>query len=156
MELQMRKDQLAKDIEDEDQKLEKILKKKNKLENFISEKISENKQAKRQLEKEIEDIKARQEKRRSEEIARNKIEKLQPENLKLLEYIDGKIEAKEKELECPVCFEVASVPIFCCDDQHIICSDCRPKVSTCPECRDPYPAKPRRHRYAEKAAEELA
>ena len=124
-------------------------------------------------EKESEDIKARQERQKSEEMARNKIEKLQPENLRLLEYIDGKIEAKEKELECPVCFEVASVPIFCCDDQHIICSDCRPKViyldletlfyvnnlfqvSTCPECRDPYPAKPRRHRYAEKAAEELA
>ena len=128
MELQMRKDQLVKDIEDGDQKLEKILKKKTKLENFIAEKVNENKRAKRQLEKEIEDIKARQERQKSEEMARNKIEKLQPENLRLLEYIDGKIEAKEKELECPVCFEVASVPIFCCDDQHIICSDCRPKV----------------------------
>ena len=29
-------------------------------------------------------------------------------------------------------------------------------MSTCPECRNPYPARPRRHRYAEKAAEELA
>merc|ERR1719300_961643 len=98
--------------------------------------------AKSQLEKEIEDIKVRQEKHRSQEMAKNKIKKLQPENLRLLEYIDSKIEAKEKELECPVCLEVASVPIFCCDDQHIICSDCRPKVSVCPECRDPYPAKP--------------
>ena len=29
-------------------------------------------------------------------------------------------------------------------------------MSTCPECRNRYPARPRRHRYAEKAAEELA
>ena len=29
------------------------------------------------------------------------------------------------------------------------------QVSICPECREPYPTKPRRHRYAEKAAEEL-
>jgi len=71
-------------------------------------------------------------------------------------YIDNKIKAKEKELECPVCFEVASAPIFMCSDLHLICSDCKPKVSICPECREPYPKKAKRHRYAEKAAEELA
>jgi len=77
-------------------------------------------------------------------------------NMQLLDYIDNKIAAKEKELECPVCFEVASAPIFMCSDLHLICSDCRPKVSICPECREPYPTKAKRHRYAEKAAEELA
>jgi len=77
-------------------------------------------------------------------------------NMQLLEYIDNKIAAKEKELECPVCLEVASAPIFMCSDLHLICSDCRPKVSICPECREPYPDKAKRHRYAEKAAEELA
>ena len=30
------------------------------------------------------------------------------------------------------------------------------QVSICPECREPYPSKAKRHRYAEKAAEELA
>merc|ERR1712099_36175 len=70
--------------------------------------------------------------------------------------IDKKIEAKESDLECPVCFEVCAAPIYSCDEQHIICSECRPKVSTCPECREPYPEKPRRHRYAEKSSEELA
>ena len=30
------------------------------------------------------------------------------------------------------------------------------QVSICPECREPYPEKAKRHRYAEKAAEELA
>ena len=29
-------------------------------------------------------------------------------------------------------------------------------MSVCPECREPYPDKPRRHRFAERAAEELA
>ena len=127
-EMQIRKNQMINDIDEKDQKLEKLVKKKTKLENFIEEKMSENKQAKRQLEKEIEDIKAKlEETQRSQELAK-KMERLQPENLKLLEYIDSQIDAKEKELECPVCLEVASVPIFCCDDQHIICSDCRPKV----------------------------
>ena len=49
-------------------------------------------------------------------------------NLQWLESIERKIEAKEKKLECPVCFEVAACPIFCYDDQHIICCKCRPKV----------------------------
>ena len=30
-----------------------------------------------------------------------------------------------------------------------------PQVSECPECRQPYPGRPRRHRYAERAAKEL-
>ena len=64
---------------------------------------------------------------------------------------------------------MASIPIFCCDDQHLICCNCRPKVnifklcfdlffqvSVCPECREVYPKKARRHRYAEKAAERLS
>ena len=50
-------------------------------------------------------------------------------NMQLLEYIDNKIAAKEKELECPVCLEVAYAPIFMCNDLHLICSDCRPKVT---------------------------
>ena len=52
--------------------------------------------------------------------------------MQLLEYIDNKIAAKEKELECPVCFEVASAPIFMCSDLHLICSDCKPKVTSFP------------------------
>ena len=53
-------------------------------------------------------------------------------NMQLLEYIDNKIAAKEKELECPVCLEVASAPIFMCSDLHLICCDCRPKVTSHP------------------------
>ena len=58
-----------------------------------------------------------------------------------------------------------------CQEQHLICSHCRPKVKECPECRVVYQGPPRRHRsvarvnmmakhidifrYAEKTAEEL-
>ena len=76
-------------------------------------------------------------------------------NKELFEFIQTQIIEKEKELECPVCLDVASSPIFMCSEQHLICSTCRPKLSNCPECRVGYYGKNRRHRYAEKTAEEL-
>merc|ERR1719195_906547 len=87
-----------------------------------------------------------------EDVSANEIK---PEIQKFLDNINNKIETKERDLECPICMEVCTAPIFCCDEQHIICSSCRPKVSVCPECREPYPEKPRRHRFAEKAARDL-
>ena len=40
-------------------------------------------------------------------------------------------------IECPVCFEtIFSAPIFQCHNGHIVCKDCRPKLETCPICRD--------------------
>ena len=77
-------------------------------------------------------------------------------NKQLLDFIDKQIADKEKDLECPVCLEVASAPIFMCSEQHLICTNCRPKVKECPECRLQYEGKPKKHRYAEKMAEELA
>ena len=127
-ELQTIKNQLVKDKEDRDKRLGQLLRKKNKLENFISDTISENKETKIQLEKEMGEIKVRlQQIENSDEAPLNKIV-ARPENLELFDYINSQIEAKEKELECPVCLEVAAAPIFSCEDQHIICSHCRPKV----------------------------
>jgi len=41
-------------------------------------------------------------------------------------------------LECPVCLRVPrSSPIFQCARGHVVCGECRPNVSTCPQCRDP-------------------
>lgn len=37
--------------------------------------------------------------------------------------------------ECPVCFEFALPPIMQCQSGHIVCSNCRPKLSCCPTCR---------------------
>ena len=73
----------------------------------------------------------------------------------LLDFIGHEISEKERELECPVCLDVAASPILMCSEQHLICGSCRPKVSQCPECREWYTGKDRRHRYAEKIREEL-
>ena len=127
-ELKISKDQLLKSTEDKDEQLVKLLKKKNKLEKFITEKVSEKKEAKSRLEKEIEEIKVR-----SKETERDGKSETQPEtSLKMLvEYINDQIESKERELECPVCLALAYPPLFCCEDQHLICAECRPKVCTC-------------------------
>ena len=68
------------------------------------------------------------------------------------------IEEKEANLECPVCLETASMPIYMCLQSHLICSDCRPSVTCCPVCREryrDYGGNYRRHRYAEREVEEL-
>ena len=67
------------------------------------------------------------------------------------------IKDKEADLECPVCLEIADSPIYSCQESHVICSTCMPKLSSCPECRQSFKGKglPRRHRYAEKSAVEL-
>jgi len=72
-----------------------------------------------------------------------------------IDFIDKEIEEKERDLECPVCLEIAACPIYMCSESHLICSYCKPKVKKCPECRMKYGAKPKIHRYAEKTAEEL-
>jgi hypothetical protein len=76
---------------------------------------------------------------------------------KLLEFLTISIFEKEKDLECPVCLETASAPIYSCQENHLICSSCRPMVKMCPECRMEYGEKKvlRRHRYAEKTVVEL-
>ena len=46
------------------------------------------------------------------------------------------ISAKKSLLECPVCYETASLPIHKCPKEHLICSKCLPKMDQkCPTCR---------------------
>ncbi|CAA7055665.1 unnamed protein product [Microthlaspi erraticum] len=41
-------------------------------------------------------------------------------------------------LDCPICFEALTIPIFQCENGHIVCSSCCPKLSnTCPSCTLP-------------------
>ena len=65
---------------------------------------------------------------------------------RLLDFMAKSIKEKEADLECPVCMETAEAPIFMCQEMHLICSSCRPKVKECPECRVAYQGAPRRHR----------
>ena len=78
-------------------------------------------------------------------------------NGELLRFIEKQIEDAEKELECPVCLEIAlETPIFSCDEDHLICSKCRVKVLSCPVCRVEYPRGGcKRLRGAERVAEKL-
>merc|ERR1712126_664718 len=123
--LQENRDKLVQGIRDKDEKLKKFSKKKNKLENFMEEHVGKNRKAKNELEREILEIKGKIEGLRKV----NKRVEEQPESrlrVKWLESIENRIEMEEKELECPVCLEVASIPIFCCEKLHLICSKCRP------------------------------
>ena len=66
------------------------------------------------------------------------------------------IAKKEEDLECSVCLEIARVPIFMCSEQHIISSCCSAEIAKCPLCREELSRPLRKHRYAEKEAEEVA
>ena len=64
----------------------------------------------------------------------------------MMDFLSQSIKEKEEHLECPVCLETAEAPIFTCQEMHLICANCRPKLKECPECRAPYQPQPRRHR----------
>ena len=49
-------------------------------------------------------------------------------------FFDDMIAKKETELECPVCLDTVSSPIFCCPDLHLICSQCLPKLPKPAKC----------------------
>ena len=76
---------------------------------------------------------------------------------RLIHYLVKSISEKEAELECPVCLRVveAGAAVFSCQQQHLLCSDCRQRVRECPQCREKYSEPPLRHRFAEKMAREL-
>merc|ERR1719462_171563 len=78
-----------------------------------------------------------------------------PVDAKMVEFLKQAVEKKEEDLKCPICLETAKSPIFMCPDSHIICSECAPKVQTCPQCRVELPTPLKRHRFAEKIAMDL-
>ena len=76
---------------------------------------------------------------------------------RLIHYLVRSISEKEAELECPVCLRVveAGAAVFSCQQQHLLCAACRPRVTECPECREKFSQPPVRHRWAEKMAGDL-
>lgn len=78
------------------------------------------------------------------------------DNQQIIQLLTKNIEELNTSLECPVCFEIAKVPIFQCGDGHLICSTCKPKINKCPECRKLYSRNLIRNRYAERDSEKLA
>ena len=170
-ELQTQHGRIVEEVKEKDKAVFKLNKKRKNLEAYIDTSVEETKKKIAALEAEVKSLQISLPPLAAKVEASASDSHQQP-NLQLLQFINMKIEAREQELECPVCLETASIPIFACNDMHLICSNCRPKVksqtcnfssilvfsqvSTCPECRESYPSKAKRHRYAEKAAEELA
>ena len=72
-----------------------------------------------------------------------------------IQQITKEIEEKERDLECPVCFDICARPIFMCHLSHQICKQCRPKVKVCPQCRQPFRKQMQRHKVKEKTSNQL-
>jgi len=144
----------------EEDKIQKYECKRLKLEGYIENELKKNKEREMDIEVTIQDLETKLNDIKilrddpQNQVSTNRAQPIEL-NKELLNFIDNQISEKEKELECPVCLEVAESPIFMCSELHLICCNCRPKVKACPECRIEYEGKPKRHRYAEKTAEEL-
>jgi len=141
-----------------DENIKKIEKKKKKLENFLQSYSTEANTNIAKLQKEIDSLQRML--RQPDEIPTEPVESevMTKANPELLQFMERQIDAVEKELECPICLEVASQPpIYKCEEDHLICSKCRVKVRCCPQCREEYPEGPhKRYRGAERQAERLA
>ena len=158
-ELNLEKRDLLEACDREDEKVLKYECKRLKLEGYIENELKKNKERELDIEVTIQNLETKLDEINNPRGNNNQgfTNRSQPVELnkQLLDFIDDQISEKEKELECPVCLEVAESPIFMCSELHLICCNCRPKLKACPECRIEYEGKPKRHRYAEKTAEEL-
>ena len=61
-----------------------------------------------------------------------------------------------RELECPVCMNVAKPPIYQCEEGHIICQQCKPNLENCPSCNKKYSEPTIRCRFAEKLSDKYS
>ena len=156
--LNIEKRETVQECDAADENIKKIEKKKKKLENFLQSYSTEANTNIAKLNKEIDSLQRML--KEPNEISTEPVEAevMTKANPELLQFMERQIDAVEKELECPICLEVASqAPIFKCEEDHLICSKCRVKVRCCPQCREEYPEGPhKRYRGAERQAERLA
>jgi len=83
-------------------------------------------------------------------------QKMKEEKSSLSSFLSESIAKKESLLECPVCFNIASPPIFKCPSEHLICSRCLPSIKgKCPTCRTSIKGPEKKFRLAEEIFEEL-
>ena len=160
MERQKEIAKLEAECEVADKDMKKQEKKKKRLEDYLESYTSEAKAKLKKLQTEIDSMKgmlSSPEKQNCTKPAPPSDEATNA-SAQLLRFISKQIEDAEKELECPVCLEIAlEAPIYRCEEDHLICSKCRGKVSSCPYCRVNYPKGAwKRLRGAERGAEKLA
>merc|ERR1719264_1746094 len=99
-----------------DENIKKIEKKKKKLENFLASYSTEANTNIAKLQKEIDSLQRML--REPDKIPTVPIESevMTKANPELLQFMERQIEAVEKELECPICLEIAfQAPIFKCE-----------------------------------------
>ena len=104
--------------------IEKLNKKKMKLEKTIDVEMElylEDKKAKQAALEEMEFKLATME----EEV--EVMEEASSSSSRMVDFLQQAIKDKERDLECPVCLETATSPIFSCPESHVICSECRPR-----------------------------
>ena len=133
--------ELTKKILEKEANKNKLLQMRRKIEVKREEKLYDFKLEKAKLQRAIQKIKEELDKDDSEYGSGKKAEKtLATTDTKVdtTNTLMKKIEELETDLECPVCFEVCSKPIYMCNFQHQICKSCRPKMTQCPQCREPY------------------
>ena len=143
--LKSEKQKMTNETARDTEQIEKLTKKRLKLEKSIDAEMKRYLESDSKMKKEIEYIEAKID--AIENVANGSHDGSSP-NSAMVDFIMQSIESKEKDLECPVCLETAIAPIFSCPESHVICSTCRPKVSKCPECRVTYKGPPRRHRFS--------
>ena len=143
--LKSEKQKMTNETARDTEQIEKLTKKRLKLEKSIDAEMKRYLESDSKMKKEIEYIEAKID---AIENAANGSHDGSSPNSAMVDFIMQSIESKEKDLECPVCLETAIAPIFSCPESHVICSTCRPKVSKCPECRVTYKGPPRRHRFS--------
>ena len=142
-----------KDLDHSQIKINKVNKKKDKLEQFIDCFKVETKNNAEKLHKKIKEL----ENNVSAYDMKQPSGEANEAKSALEEFMERQVAALEEELECPVCLEVLTTsPLYKCADDHLICPGCRPKVARCPQCRETYPrGELRRFRGAERQAERL-
>eukprot|EP00092_Neocalanus_flemingeri_P015707 GFUD01017001.1.p1 GENE.GFUD01017001.1~~GFUD01017001.1.p1 ORF type:complete len:326 (-),score=103.14 GFUD01017001.1:29-1006(-) len=65
--------------------------------------------------------------------------KFKEEKSALRTFLSETVAQKKALLECPVCLNTASPPIYKCPSDHLICSKCLPRMNRkCPTCRTRY------------------
>ena len=126
-ELQTQHGRIVEEVKEKDKAVFKLNKKRKNLEAYIDTSVDETKKKIAALEAEVKNLQISLPPL-APKVEASASDSHQQPNLQLLEFINMKIEAREQELECPVCLETASIPIFACNDMHLICSNCRPKV----------------------------
>eukprot|EP00092_Neocalanus_flemingeri_P032984 GFUD01035868.1.p1 GENE.GFUD01035868.1~~GFUD01035868.1.p1 ORF type:complete len:380 (+),score=110.30 GFUD01035868.1:38-1177(+) len=148
------KDLATKIVESETNRI-KLVKKRHKLEARTDARLYEQKIEKTKYIDAIQKIKLELSRIQEYERIENKKKDTSDLKAKRTNQLAIEIEEKERDLECPVCFEVCTKPIFMCDISHQICKQCRPKMKVCPQCREQYKKYKKRNTVQEMKRDQL-